>query len=214
MSRGETASHAGGPTTVRPVAWAGHKIGAYVRVSSKSQDFPTQKHAIERCAAARGDGIQYTFHEKLSAKTTARPELEELRRIAREGGLVRLYVFRLDRLARSGIRDTLEVVQELQAHGCEVVSVSDGFDLRGPAAEIVMAVLAWAAQMELLASRERRAAARLRIEAAGGRWGRPPRMTKLEIERARRMIGQGKTIRRVSMAMKVPRSTLARSLAR
>lgn len=201
---------------MRPAAPEPWRVGAYVRVSSKTQDWPTQKHAIERCATARGEagGIAYWFREKLSAKTTDRPELAQLRRMAREGGLARLYVFRLDRLARSGIRDTLEVVQELQAHGCEVVSVADGFDLKGPAAEIVMAVLAWAAQMELLASKERREAARIRIEAAGGRWGRPRRLTELELARARKMKAAGKTIRGISMAMRVPRSTLARSLAR
>jgi DNA invertase Pin-like site-specific DNA recombinase len=37
----------------------------------------------------------------------------------------------LDRLRRSGIADTLQVVQELERHGCEVVSVADGFDLAG-----------------------------------------------------------------------------------
>ena len=31
---------------------------AYVRVSSKGQDFPMQKHAIERAAQARGDRVR------------------------------------------------------------------------------------------------------------------------------------------------------------
>jgi hypothetical protein len=52
-----------------------------------------------------------------------------------------------------------------------VVSVTDGFDLNGPAAEIVLAVLSWAAKMERLVINERIAAARERVEAEGRRTG-------------------------------------------
>jgi hypothetical protein len=51
------------------------------------------------------------------------------------------------------------------------VNVADGFDLNGPHAEVIIAVLAWAAKMERLATAERIAAARERIEAEGGRRG-------------------------------------------
>ncbi len=43
-----------------------------------------------------------------------------------------------------------------------VVSVGDGFDLQGPHAEVIVAVMAWAAKMERLATAERIAAARER----------------------------------------------------
>lgn len=76
---------------------------------------------------------------------------------------------------RSGVRDTFEVIEELKAHGCEVVSVADGFDLAGPAAEVVLAVMAWAAKMERLAINERISASRERIESEGKNCGRPSR---------------------------------------
>src|ERR1700722_3891507 len=133
---------------------------AYIRVSSRSQDHATQRAAIERTATARGDTIAHWYAEKKSAKTMAREELQRVRADARAGLVQRLYVFRLDRLTRSGIRDTFELVEELRAHGVEIVSITDGFDLNGPAAEVVLAVLSWAAKMELLARSERIAAAR------------------------------------------------------
>jgi len=120
---------------------------AYVRVSSKAQDHASQRAAIERTAIARGDRVTRWYAEKKSAKTIARDELQRLRADVRAGHVRKLYVFRLDRLARSGIRDTFEVVEELRAHGCELVTVADGFDLNGPAAEVVLAVMAWAAKM-------------------------------------------------------------------
>jgi site-specific DNA recombinase len=104
---------------------------AYLRVSSRAQDFATQKSAIERPATARGDTIADWYYEKRSGKLLARPELDRLRSDTRAGAVARLYLFRLDRLTRSGIRDTFEVIEELRAHGCTLVSVSDGFDLEG-----------------------------------------------------------------------------------
>jgi DNA invertase Pin-like site-specific DNA recombinase len=187
-------------------------VAAYVRVSSKAQDYASQKAAIERAAAARGDRLGIWYAEKKSAKTLSRPELLRLRADARAGKLTRLYVFRLDRLARSGIRDTFEVVEELRSCGVELVSVSDGFALNGPAAEVVLAVMAWAAKMERLAINERIAAARERLASEGRPWGRPSRLTWQDSARISRFRDMGRTVREISVALKVPRSTVGRAL--
>ena len=190
------------------------KVVAYVRVSSRAQDLGMQQAAIEKAAAARGDAIEEWFSEKRSGKLLARPELDRLRATVRAGKVKRLYVFRLDRLARSGIRDTFEVVEELRTNRAEIVSVSDGFALEGPAAEVVLAVLAWAAKMERLAINERVAAARDRMEAEGRPWGRPPRLSKADCVRIQGLQNEGRSIREIAMAVKVPRSTVARALAK
>jgi DNA invertase Pin-like site-specific DNA recombinase len=191
-------------------------VVAYVRVSSKAQDYASQRAAIERAAAARGDIITTWYSEKKSAKDTPgadREALRQLRADARAGLIRRLYVFRLDRFTRSGIRDTLDVVQELQRHGVEILSMTDGFDLSGPAAEVVLAVMAWAAQMELLARNERIAAARDRMEEEGRPWGRPPRMSAEQVARARALHAEGRSVREVAEALKHPRSTIGRAVA-
>ncbi len=187
---------------------------AYVRVSSRSQDHATQQSAIERAAAARGDAIGDWRAEKRSARTMAREELRRLLADARAGRLRgrRLYVFRLDRLTRTGIADILVTLEELRTSGVEVVSVADGFDLTGPHAEVIVAVMAWAAKMERLATAERIAAARERIEAEGGRWGRPRRMSRVDVERALELRGQGRSVRAIAMELKIAKSTLARTL--
>jgi DNA invertase Pin-like site-specific DNA recombinase len=187
---------------------------AYIRVSSRSQDDGMQRSAIERVAGVHGDTIGRWYAEKRSAKTLARDELRRLRDDARAGHVRRLYVFKLDRLARSGIRDTFEVVEELRASGVEIVTVADGFSLDGPAAEVVLAVMAWAAKMERLAIGERIAAARERIEAEGGRWGRPSRVDRATRERAAELRAEGKTVREIARTLHVPRSTIARAIRR
>ena len=106
---------------------------AYVQVSSKAQDHKTQRAELERAAQARGDTIVRWYAEKMTGAALARPSLDQLRKDARAGKVRRVYVYKLDRLTRSGIRDTLEVVEELRKAGAELVTVADGFTLDGPA---------------------------------------------------------------------------------
>lgn len=182
-------------------------IAAYLRVSSSSQDLASQRSAIERAARARGDRIAKWFHEKQSGRTLERRELARVREAARRGELAALYVFRLDRLTRSGIRDTLAVVEELRGAGCRLVTIADGFELGGPAQDIVLAVLAWAAQMERAAHGERIRAARARVEASGGHWGRPRRAGPADVARVLRLAGK-KSQRQIAAATKLPRTTV------
>jgi DNA invertase Pin-like site-specific DNA recombinase len=181
-------------------------------VSSKSQDYQTQRDAIERAAQARGDEIGVWFEEKRSGKSLDRPKLAELLHSAQLGELVKVYVFRVDRLTRRGIRDTLSIVDGLRSCGCTIVSVADGFALDGPAGDVVLAVMAWAAQMERQAISDRISAARERVEATGGRWGRPRRLDPGTIARARELVAQGLTHREIAAQLKVPKATLTRAL--
>src|SRR5579872_2873461 len=75
--------------------WPMSAIVAYLRVSSKAQDAKSQRHAIERAAAARGDTIGRWLSEKRSAKTLDRPVLDQLRDEARQGMIAKLYTFKL-----------------------------------------------------------------------------------------------------------------------
>ncbi len=170
---------------------------------------------MERAAAARGDRIpkRLWFEEKKSGRNIERPVLQKLRAAVRAGVVGRLYVFRIDRLTRSGIRDTLALVEEFRRGGAELVSIADGFDLSGHGAEVVLAVLAWAAQMERNAIGERIKAARVRIEREGGRWGRPRSVDPATLIKARALERSGKSVRAIAIALKVPRSTLHGALA-
>lgn len=188
-------------------------IAAYLRVSSRSQDARSQRDAIERAAAARGETVTQWWSEQRSARSTDRPVLSELRAAARRGELRALYVFRLDRLTRSGIRDTLGLLEELRGAGVRVTTVSDGFSLDGPMSEVVIAVMAWAAQQERAALGERIAAARARVEASGGSWGRPQRVTADLERRIRKLRAEKMTIRQIAQRVRVPKSTVAAVLS-
>jgi len=188
-------------------------VRAYVRVSGRSQDYPLQLDAIERCASARGDTIAHWYKEKRNAKTTERAELAAMQQDARRGEIRRLYVFRLDRLARSGIRDMFEVVEGLRDHGCELVTVADAFQVDGPASKLVLAVLAFCAEFEQAAINERISRTRERYAREGKPWGKAPRMTSELIAKAHELRREKKSIREISIALKVPRSIVGRALA-
>ncbi len=186
---------------------------AYLRVSSRGQSVDTQRAAVLRAAAARGDEIDRWYVETKSASTLERDALNELRGAARAGEIERVYVFKVDRLTRSGIRDMFAVVDELRRNGCSIHSVADGFQLDGPGGDIVLAVMASLAQMERQALGDRISAARLRIESSGGRWGRPRKLDRSEVTEAKRLRDQKVPIRRIAQILHVPKSTIADALS-
>jgi DNA invertase Pin-like site-specific DNA recombinase len=190
---------------------------AYLRVSSKTQDHATQRAAIEREARARSDTIDDWRSEKRSAKTMDRPELTRLREDVRTGRVRKIYVFKLDRICRTGVADTFAVVDELRRAGCTLVAVADNLTIVPGREDITSEVLVFAfglaAKLERAAINERISASRERLEEEGRPWGRPPRMTSDQVARARAMNDEGQSVRDIAIALKVPKSTIGRALA-
>jgi DNA invertase Pin-like site-specific DNA recombinase len=189
------------------------RAAAYLRVSTKAQDHATQRSALLRAASARRDTITTWYAEKRGGHSLARPELDRLRKDARSGLVPRLYVYRIDRLTRSGIRDTFALLEEFRSAGVELVTVADGFDVNGPAADVVLAVMAWAAKMERLATAERIADTIARFQQEGRPWGRPPLVDGAALKRIRKLRAEGRSIRAIAVALKLPRSVVGRALA-
>ena len=156
--------------------------------------------------------------EKVSGGKLARPVLDKLRAQVRDGLVSKIYVFKLDRLTRSGVADTYRIVDELRKAGCTLVAVADNLNIRpGPddiVSETLIFALALAARLERAAINDRIAAARTRMAEQGQPWGRPLRLSKADCERLRGLRKQGRSIREIAVAAKIPRSTVARALAR
>lgn len=180
---------------------------AYIRVSTRGQSLTMQRDAIQRAALARGFVIDVWFSEKVGGAALARPQLATLREAVALGKFDRVVVYRLDRLSRGGIRSTLALVDEFKAHACRIESIADGFALDGPASEVVLAVLAWSAQMERAAIGERVASARAKVEASGGSWGRPRRVDDETVARVR-ALSKRASVRQIAVACKIPKSTV------
>ena len=63
-------------------------------------------------------------------------------------------------------------------------------------------------KMERAAIGERIAGARVRVEASGGRWGRPRRVDDASATKVRKLKAQGRSERAIVIALKIPRSTV------
>lgn len=180
---------------------------AYLRVSTTGQDPRLQRDAIRTKAGMRHASIDEWFSEKIGGAARARPELIRLRQAIREGKFDVLWVYRLDRLSRGGIRETLQIVDEIRSNGCRIESVADGFSLSDSTGDIVLAVLAWAAQIEREAIGERIRTARTRVAREGGQWGRARKADATMATKIRGM-HPDRSVREIAIAMKIPRSTV------
>ncbi len=169
-----------------------------------------QRARITAVARARRDTIVRWFVEKKSAAKLDRPELARVRDAARRAEISKVYVYKLDRLMRSGIRDALNVLDEFRGYGCAVANCDDPFSLdapEGPARDMMVAMFAWVAQMERALIAERISTARAQADT----WGRPrallePRVKEIRALRARQM-----SIAMIAKRLRLPKSTVARA---
>lgn len=105
---------------------------AYIRVSSISQCEQRQIEAMEKY------GIEKWFVEKVSAKDTNRPKLQEMLEFVREGDTVHIHDF--SRLARS-TKDLLEIVDTLSRKGVTLVSNKESIDTSTPTGKLMLTMI-------------------------------------------------------------------------
>jgi DNA invertase Pin-like site-specific DNA recombinase len=85
--------------------------------------------------------------------------------------------------------------------------------LDGPAAEVILAVMAWAAKMERLAINERIAAARRRVEVEKRALGQAAHDGRRAGQASGGVAPEGKTVRAIAAAPGVSRATVGLALA-
>lgn len=182
----------------------------YVRVSTAKQDLERQIDALEREGIPRGR----IFQDKKSGATTGRPGLKAVLEYAREGDV--LVVHTLDRLGRT-VRDTLNLIHELDARGIGVRNLADPIRIDSskpgdPMAQLAVVLLALFAQMERTYTLERAAHARSVAEAKGRRVGRPVTVDAGMLDYAARLRAEGATVAEIVKKTKIPRTSLYRHL--
>lgn len=112
---------------------------AYIRVSTIEQNEERQIKAME------GLGIEKYFEEKVSAKDTNRPKLQELMEFVREGDTV--YIKDFSRLARS-TKDLLELVEYFNAKKVCLISLNENLDTSTPTGKLMVTMMGAIAEFE------------------------------------------------------------------
>lgn len=105
---------------------------AYIRVSTVEQNEQRQIEAMEKYH------IEKWFTEKVSAKNTNRPKLQELLEFAREGDTIHIHDF--SRLARS-TKDLLDIVELLNSKGVSLVSNKENIDTSTPTGKLMLTMI-------------------------------------------------------------------------
>lgn len=126
------------------------KASVYVRVSTEEQakegfSVDNQKRACEEHARNFGYQVLKVFiDDGKSGRTTERPAFQEMLKMAKEGGLDAVIIYKIDRFARN-VSDFSRIRSELEKLGVKIISVNEG-DLSengGLIANILASVAQW-----------------------------------------------------------------------
>lgn len=154
-------------------------IVGYARVSTTDQDTAMQTDALRRA------GCERIYEESKSGKSKDRPELNRCLDVLREGDV--LVVWRLDRLGRS-LKDLIEVVSELESKGIGFQSLNESIDTTSPSGKLIFHVFAALSEFERSLIQERTKAGLAAARARGRKGGRPKKLTRDQIRKAKAML--------------------------
>ena len=186
------------------------RVALYLRVSTTSQRADVQVEDLRQAVRLRGWEVSKIYSDTISGSKEG-PERCRMLQDAHRGAFSHVMVWRFDRFARSA-KDLLLAVDTLASLGVGFSSLREAFDTTTPVGRATLTILAAVAELERGIIRERVVAGLEKAKRRGVKLGRPKR--EVDVERARHMIGEGRTQRQVAMALRVPRSTLRRALAR
>lgn len=127
-------------------------IALYARQSIEKENSVSIETQLDYCKATiRPDEKQYKircFSDKgYSGKDTNRPEFQKLMKDVRQGKVVKVVVYKLDRISRS-IIDFVDMLQEFKKYNVKFVSSQESFDTGSPYGEMLCKLLIVFAEFE------------------------------------------------------------------
>jgi DNA invertase Pin-like site-specific DNA recombinase len=178
-------------------------IIGYARVSTEDQNLDGQLDALKAA------GAEKVFADKITGTARSRPELDRLLSQLRQGDVIT--VTKYDRLARS-LRDLLDIVDTIQAHGAGFRSLAEDIDTTTPAGRLVFHVFASIAQFERERISERTKEGLEAARKRGRVGGRPYALTSVQRAEVRRMRDEeGRGVSELAQLFKVSSKTIRRT---
>ena len=187
------------------------RAAIYLRVSKGEQHAENQRPDVDRIVGQRGLEVVEVYEDSISA-VKRRPEFDRMVRDAQRGRFDVLVIWAIDRFGRT-MAGNIQTVLELDRRGVVTVSVQEPWlDTGGPVRDLLLAIFSWIAEQERARLVERTNAGLERAKRKGIRLGRPPARVNLWL--AKKLIAEGKSLRQVAKALKVPLGTLHGALKR
>jgi len=158
------------------------KCVAYIRVSTKEQDEEVQRKSIEEFAKSKNiEVVKYYVDRGVSGVKTFkdRPSASQLLQELDQLKPDCIISWALDRIGRSML-DTIGAVLGLERKGVKVITIKEEWlqTLDENVRKLILSILAWVAEWERRRIRERQEEA----WRQGKQKGRPPKLTKEEVE--------------------------------
>ena len=188
-------------------------IAIYVRVSSKRQDTRSQEPDLKRWLKAYANATPVKWYrDKATGKTMDRPGWKQVEADIATGKVVKIVVWRLDRLGRTAAGLTA-LFEELQRRKVGFESVRDSIDLGTAAGRLMANVLASVAAYENEVRSERIVAGQAAARANGKTWGgskkgRRLKVTDEQIATVKRMTSDGESKSAMARATGLSRPTV------
>jgi DNA invertase Pin-like site-specific DNA recombinase len=180
------------------------KIG-YARVSTADQNLDLQLNALTEY------GCTIIYQEKISGKSTNRPELKKLLENLRKTDQV--VVWKLDRLGRS-LRDLVDLVAVFHEQDVNFISLQDQIDTTSATGRFTFNIFASLAEFEREIIRERTKAGLEAAKVRGKKGGRPSGLSQKNMQIALTAVDLHDTgkysISEVAKRLKLPIATCYR----
>lgn len=183
------------------------QLVSYVRVSSEDQNTARQVEALAPFQ------IDKTFTEKVSARTTDRPQLIAAMSYCREGDV--LICASMDRLSRS-LTDLLSLVKQLTGRGVKVQFVKENLTFTGnddSMSQLLLSIMGSLSEWENSVRRERQIAGIALGKERGVYKGRTAALTPAQIIEVRALGESGIPKAQIAEKFNVSRPTIYKALA-
>jgi DNA invertase Pin-like site-specific DNA recombinase len=187
-------------------------VGIYARVSTDKQENGNQLDQLREFASKQGWEIAAEYVDTVtgSGKKT-RPKFDRMMLDASQKKFDLLLFWKLDRLSREGVRQTLTYLERLDSWGVAWRSFQEPYlDSCGVMKDLVISVMSLMAQQERISISERTKAGLQRAVNAGRVLGR--RAVVVDVARARKLQKEGLGLRPIAKKLHVSVNTLAKAL--
>ena len=125
------------------------KVALYARVSTIEQESDMQTFALNKYCKEHDYAVTDIYKDKKTGRNEKRPEYQRMLKDALYRKFDTLLVWKMDRLSRGKIVEVFNILEKLKGYGITVVSITEPYlSTDNPSADLILAIMAWAANME------------------------------------------------------------------